>query len=139
MRVISLVLLGALAASCTTAPPVPSRSARGEEQLRELLAGKVAQPPVSCLPYYHSNSSDMTVIDQSTIAFRTSAARVYIAHMAGGCANLGSAGPYALVTRQFATGSLCHGDIAEVVDTLALVTVGSCVFGDFVPYVRQGG
>ena len=77
--------------------------------------------------------------DDSTVAFRTGPSRVYVARMAGGCTNLASGGPYALVTRQMSTNSLCHGDIAEVVDTMAHVTVGSCVFGDFVPYVRQGG
>ena len=140
MRVISLLVLGAMAASCTTAPPPPPmRTAKGEEQLQELLAGKVAQPAVNCLPYYRSNSGDMTVIDDSTVAFRTGPSRVYVARMAGGCTNLASGGPYALVTRQMSTNSLCHGDIAEVVDTMAHVTVGSCVFGDFGPYVRQGG
>jgi Family of unknown function (DUF6491) len=138
MRVMSLILLGATAASCTTAPPEPTRSARGQQQLQELVAGKVAQPPVSCLPYYRSSSGDMTIIDDSTVAFRTGPGRVYVAHMLGSCNNLGGAGPYALVTRQSGSGQLCHGDIAEVVDTLAHVTVGSCAFGDFVPYVRPG-
>lgn len=138
MRVISLILLGAAVASCTTAPAEPSHSAKGQQELQELVAGKVAQPAVSCLPYYHSNSGDMTVIDQSTVAFRTGPGRVYVAHMLGSCNNLGSAGPYALVTHQSGTGQLCHGDIAEVVDTLAHVTVGSCAFGDFVPYVKPG-
>jgi hypothetical protein len=139
MRVISLILLGATVASCTTAPPQSSRSERGQQELQQLIAGKVAQPPVNCLPYYHSSSSgDMTIIDDSTVAFRTGPGRVYIAHMLGSCSNLGGAGPYALVTRQSGPNQLCHGDIAEVVDTMAHVTVGSCAFGDFVPYVKPG-
>ena len=33
---------------------------------------------------------------------------------------------------------LCRGDIAQVVDTLNRFPIGSCVFGDFVPYVTPG-
>jgi hypothetical protein len=45
-------------------------------------------------------------------------------------------GHNALVTKQFGNAELCRGDIARVVDTLNGFTVGSCVFGDFTPYVR---
>jgi hypothetical protein len=140
MRLISLLLLGATIASCTTAPPQPTRSDRGQRDFQELVAGKVAQAPVGCLPYQsRASGNDMTVIDENTVAFRTGPNRVYVARMLGSCTNLGSGGPYALVTRQSGTNQLCHGDIAEVVDTMAHITVGSCAFGDFVPYVRQGG
>jgi hypothetical protein len=62
---------------------------------------------------------------------------VSTSHMQGGCTGLGS-GNYALVTHQFGTADLCRGDIAQVVDTLNRIPVGSCVFGDFTPYVRPG-
>jgi hypothetical protein len=134
MRGISLLLLGATLASCTTAPPAPTRSAKAEKQYQQLLSGKVARAPVSCLPSYHAN--DMVVIDDSTIAFKEGSGRVYVAHMEGGCSNLG--GPYALVTRQVGSSGLCRGDIADVVDTMNHFTVGSCSFGDFTPYVKPG-
>jgi hypothetical protein len=79
----------------------------------------------------------MRIIDDETIAFRDGTARTYIAHMPGGCGQLGS-GYTALVTRQFGSPDLCHGDIARVVDTATGTTVGSCAFGDFQPYVRPG-
>jgi hypothetical protein len=111
------------------------RSAEKQREYQRLLVGKVAQAPISCLPHYRSG--DMRVIDDNTIAFRDGTARTYIAHMQGGCSNLGF-GHYALVTRQYGSADLCRGDIAQVVDTLSRITVGSCVFGDFVPYVRPG-
>jgi hypothetical protein len=111
------------------------RSARAESRWQEFTAGKVAQAPVSCLPSYRSN--DMAVIDEDTVAFRVNSGRTYVAHMQGGCPNLG-VGPYALVTRQVGSSGLCRGDIADVVDMMAHTTVGSCVFGDFTPYVRPG-
>ena len=137
MRVISVLMASAVLASCTTGPPPPTfRSAQKQQELQGLLAGKAAQPPISCLP--HFRSGDMRVIDDQTIAFRDGSKRTYIAHMpGGGCSNL-SSGHYALVTRQFGSADLCRGDIAQVVDTLNGLSMGSCVFGDFVPYVAPG-
>src|ERR1043165_1603694 len=98
MRVISALMAGAVLASCTTAPPAPTRTAQKQQEFQQLLNGKVAQRSISCLPHYRSG--DMRVIDDSTIAFRDGGNRVYVAHMQGGCNNLGF-GNYALVTRQF--------------------------------------
>ena len=132
MRSIPLLLIGAAIAGCSTAPPPPAmRSAEGEAKLQRLLAGKVAGPPVSCLPSMRND--DMTVIDEDTVIFRQSGNRVYLGHMAGGCNMLGQGG-YALVTKRLGSSGLCHGDIATVVDTHSGFTVGSCVIGDFVPY-----
>ena len=132
MRSISLLLIGAALVGCSTAPPPTAmRTAEGQQQFERLLAGKVAGPPVSCLPAMRA--SDMRVIDEDTVIFRQSANHLYLGHMAGGCNMLGKGG-YALVTRQFGTSGMCHGDIATVVDTHTGFTVGSCVVGDFVPY-----
>ena len=76
----------------------------------------------------------MVVVDENTIAFRNGSSRVYVNHMQGGCNNLG--GPYALVTHTFGGAQLCRGDIGQVVDVTNRFTVGSCVFGDFIPYTR---
>lgn len=135
MRGISLLLLGATLASCTAAAPQPMRSLRAQTQYDQLLAGKVAGRPVSCLPSYKSN--DMVTIDDSTVAFKQGSRTVYVNHMQGGCSNLAGSS-YALLTHQFGGSGLCRGDIAQVVDTLNHITVGSCVFGDFVPYSRPG-
>jgi hypothetical protein len=137
MRSISLLIAGTLLASCTTAPPpMPTRTAKSEQQFQQLLAGKVAQAPINCLPSYNAN--DMIVIDEDTVAFRVGADRVYLAHMQGGCTNLRPNGPYALLTRQFGGSGLCRGDIAQVIDPLNHMTVGSCAFSEFAPYVRAG-
>ncbi len=63
-----------------------------------------------------------------------SPASVYVNHMQGSCNSLG--GTYALVTKQFGNAELCRGDIGQVVDLQNHFTVGSCVFGDFVPYSK---
>lgn len=133
MRVISALLLGAALASCTAVPPVPTRTAEGQRAYELALQGKVPGPPQSCLQGYRTN--DMKTIDDETILFREGGSRVWVAHMQGPCSGLAS-GHYALVTRQYGGMGMCRGDIAEVVDTLNRMTVGSCVFGDFQPYVR---
>ena len=136
MRVISVLIAGAVLASCTTGPgPAPTRTAEKQREYRALLIGKVPQTPISCLPHYRSG--DMRTIDEETILFRDGSRRVYVAHMQGGCSGLGR-GSTALVTRQFGSADLCRGDIAQVVDTLNRFPIGSCVFGDFVPYSRGG-
>ena len=135
MRMISVLMAGAILASCTTGPPVPTRTVDKQREFQQLLYGKVAQRPISCLPHYRSG--DMRVIDDETIAFRDGSSRVYVARMQGGCTNL-SRGSYALVTHQYGSADLCSGDIGRVVDTLNGFTVGSCVFGDFTPFVRPG-
>ena len=132
MRLISVLMAGAVLASCTTAPPAPTRTADKQRDYEMALAGKVPQRPISCLPHYRAN--DMRTIDENTILFRNGST-TYFAHMRGGCNGLGS-GSYALVTRQFGTADLCSGDIAQVVDTVNGTSVGSCVWGEFTPYVR---
>src|SRR3954453_7716838 len=132
MRVILTLMAGAVLASCSAAyGPGPVRTAEKQREYQQLLMGKVAQAPISCLPHYRSG--DMRTIDEDTILFRDGSRRVYVAHMQGGCSGLDRGG-YALVTHQYGSSDLCRGDIGRVVDTLNGFTIGSCVFGDFTPY-----
>lgn len=134
MRVISVILGGAILASCSYGPePAPMRTADKQREYQLALQGKIAQKPISCLPSYRSG--DMRTIDDSTILFRDGSSRVYVNNMQGGCTAL-ARGHYTLVTRSFGGSGLCRGDIAQVVDLLNGMQVGSCVFGDFTPYVR---
>jgi hypothetical protein len=136
MRVIPLLLAGGLLASCTTAPEPVQRSADKQAELAKLLAGKVVQRPISCLP--HQYSTDMRVIDDETIAYRDGGYRTYVAHMNGPCSGLAN-GSSALLTHQYGSADLCRGDIARVIDTAGGgFPIGACSFGDFVPYVKPG-
>ena len=129
MRSMSLLLLAATFTGCSTAPEY--RSARAEANLQRELAGKVALKAIDCLPSF--NSGNMVVIDDSTILFKQGRNKVYSNDVSGGsCAGLGS-GHYALVTQQH--GRLCRGDFAKVMDVSNGTTIGSCVIGEFIPYV----
>ena len=131
MRCTGLLLsIGALA-SCSTAPQPTTRSPQAQRDYERLIADKVAGAPLTCLPSYNAN--DMVVIDERTIAYRQGAGRVYVNHMRNACMGLG--GTTALVTHSFGP-QTCNGDIAQVADLSTRMTVGSCVFGDFIPYSK---
>ena len=136
MRTLVLAAVStALLAACATAPP-PPRTVAAEQHLARMLAGKAPGPPVSCLPY--RTSSDMVIIDDQTVLFRDGGRRVWRSEMRGHCSSLGS-GHYTLVTRNFGGQGPCGGDIAQLVDLSSGMTVGSCVWGDFVPYTKVAG
>lgn len=136
MRSIPLLLLGASLVSCTTASPAPTRTAEKENRLQQLIAGKVAGTPQSCIPTISTRSGDMVVIDDQTLAFKAAGGRVYVNHLGAGCDNIGMGN--SLVTKQSAASSLCRGDIAQLQNLSSGANVGSCTFGDFVPYSPAG-
>ena len=130
MRMILLAAAATSLAGCqTTDSPPEQRSAQAQATYDRMLAGKTAGRPAKCLPLMRSN--DMVVIDDDTILYRDGRT-TYVNQPLSSCNRLGR-GSYALVTRSFGS-QLCRGDIATVLDTRTGVTVGSCAFGDFVPY-----
>jgi len=136
MRAIPLLLTAAALAGCTTQPASPSDAADAQAKLAELTAGKVAGTPITCLPP-SVRSRNMTVIDDSTIAFEDGGSRTYVNHLRGACDNL-RPGFNTLVVRSGGSGT-CSGDIADVADVRTGMTYGSCALGEFIPYTRAGG
>ena len=134
MRSMSLLLLTAALGACATGPE-PGRSAEAQAHLDQLLAGKVAARPISCLPHYRAN--DMIVIDDGTVAFKSGRTIYRNDFQGGSCPQLGQVN-FALVTKTLGS-DLCRGDVAEVRDLSAGISVGSCVLGDFVPYSPPRG
>ncbi len=134
MRAIPLLLITAAVAGCASAPPAPTRTAENQAKFQKLTAGKVPGSPITCLPAYRTN--DMVPIDDSTVVFKQGS-RVYVNHLLGECHGLDS-GFYTLVTRSGGAG-LCRGDISTVTDVRSGTSVGSCAFGDFVPYTVARG
>lgn len=134
MRLISILVAGAALSSCADVPPAPTRTPERQQEYERLIAGKVALAPMTCLPAMSGN--DMVRIDDETIAFRDGR-RVYVSHMRGACNGIAS-GMNTLVTRETTGPGPCAGDIARVVDMSARMTVGSCAWGEFIPYVPPG-
>ena len=135
MRPAAFLIIAVAASACAASAAPEPRTAKAQTKLTHELAGKVAGAPVSCLPSYRSQ--DMVVVDDNTILFRNGRT-VYRNDPPGGCSPLGS-GNYTLVTKSIGGNGLCRGDIATVVDLTSRFTVGSCSFGDFIPYTPAKG
>lgn len=135
MRLPALLTAALLTGACAATPVQQQpRTAQAQQELDRYLTGKVAGAPQACLS--RSAADDMIVIDDDTLLFRDGR-RYWRTEMQGSCSGL-SNGRYALLTRQFGSGQLCRGEIAQVVDTYGPFTAGSCVFGEFTPYAPPG-
>ena len=130
MRCASMLLITAALAGCSTAPMPPQHDARGAQRLQQLIAGRVAGAPSTCLG--SSRYDEMITIDEDTLAFRRGRT-VFVNNLGPGCAQLAAPGSTVVFRNVGGTG-LCRGDIAEVTYLSSGTTVGSCVLGDFVPY-----
>lgn len=133
MRTLGVLLVASALTACSTAPQPVERSERAEARLQQELAGlSVAGPAESCIPNYRADQ--MVVVDDNTILFRETQNRLWRNEVQGSCSSLGMGNT--LVLRS-SGGSLCRGEIGEVVDLRSGVTMGSCVLGDFIPYARS--
>src|SRR5689334_31402 len=135
MRGLILLATGATLAACTVSAQEPPPGMQAQTKAQQLLAGKVALAPVSCIPSRKAKNS--AVINDNTIAYKDGTRPVYINHTTGSCAQA-SQGHAALVSHQIGQEGPCSGDVVQVVDTLSHQAIGSCSLGEFIPYVRQG-
>ena len=125
----SLIVLGA-AASCVGATADRPRPG-DEESLAAALANyEQSGPPTDCV-----NTRDLggnRSAGEGAIIFEgTTRSRLWVNRPPGGCPNLNRG--LALVIRTPTT-RFCRGDIAQVIDPVARIPMGSCVLGDFTPY-----
>lgn len=127
------ILLVPLLATCGTLGEAPPRSERARTQLTEALAGKVARAPQRCLPSYRRN--EQQIVDRGTILYRQGRDLLYRNDPVGGCNGLDAS--RTLLTESF-NGELCRGDIIRVLEPSSGTLVGTCAFGDFIPYVVPG-
>lgn len=124
-----------LLAACSTAPSQVTRSPQAEEELARALAGRVAGPPVTCIPTYRAD--DMQIIDDWTILFKDGST-IYLQNPRGGCPGIG-ASRNILISRPMPSNQLCSGDIQQLFDPVSRIGGGACVLSDFVPYTRPAG
>ncbi len=121
------LLLGA--GACSSGSDYEIRADR-PSQLTRMLEGREAGPPVRCV-----NQRDLrgTRSADGAIVFDGPRNTLYVNRPAGGCPSLDFG--RVLVTRS-ATGRLCSGDIARVVDPLTRSMHGSCGLSEFTPWRR---
>jgi hypothetical protein len=122
----------ALAVAAVAAPVAAAtpQHKQGEAALQELLEGRVAGKPVSCLSLPQLGSSQ--VIDGTAIVYR-SGSRLYVNRTRSDPSSLRS--DDILLTRSF-SGELCNIDTVYLLDRGSHMTRGFVTLGDFVPYER---
>ena len=124
--------IATLLTACSTTAPQPERSAEAEAQLTRALAGRVAGPPVKCIPTYRAD--DMDIIDDWTILFKDGGT-VYLQNPRGGCTGIANH-RNVLISRPMPSNQLCSGDIQHLFDPVSNIGGGACVFSDFIPYTK---
>ena len=136
MRALVLSVAPVLLGSCAmNGQPMAPQPVAGPSTVAYLLGGKVAGPPVRCLPSHQRN--DMTVVDSQTVAYRFGGNQTYLVHLSGGCDDIAYGA--ALVTRTWGTDQMCTGDIARTFSGSSRMIGGSCSVQSIVPYTRPRG
>lgn len=131
----SLLLALALAGCAPTVAETrqaDQRQARQDAKLQRALAGLTPGQPQTCLDGPDRRFARIDTYG-TTVLYRISGDRVYRNDMGGNCAT-SSIDPIFITSTP--TTSLCRGDIAQLVDHTSRFPVGSCAYGDFVPYTR---
>ena len=129
----SMLILGTLAISLTSALPAPSAFAgdrpTGEQQLAKLLDGRVPGKSVSCISF--SDQQDMKVIDKTAIVFGFGQV-LYVNRPT----NPGDLDSDKILVTKSSTGELCSVDIVTLRDRTDRMPSGFISLGQFVPYTR---
>ena len=126
-------LATAAAAITLVASPASAERKSGEEKLAEMIDGRVAGEPQSCINTF--NSRPLTVIDDTVIVYR-SGDTVYVNRTR---APQTLDNDDVLVIRKFGSGSrLCRLDQVSTRDRFNGFYTGNIFLTDFVPYRRVG-
>ncbi|WP_240654539.1 hypothetical protein [Croceicoccus ponticola] len=115
-----------MAAGCThTEARAPS--AKGDARLAEMLRGKTAGEPQSCIPAMLSNR--LIVIDGTALVY-DAGSTIYVARPD----NPRSLDSSDVLVVERSGGQLCKQDIVRTMDQTLGFTTGVVFLGDFIPY-----
>lgn len=128
MRLLTVPILFALGA-CVQTPPIDPDAPPGPE-LAAAISGHTPGKPGSCV-IQRDLQGNRSVDNGAAIIFDGPGNLIYVNRAPGGCPSLRFG--RTLVTKT-TTGSLCRGDIVDIVDLSTRAHYGSCSLGDFVPY-----
>ena len=108
-------------------------SDKQQAKLDKQLEGRTAGAARTCIN--RNDQRHMTVISDDILVFssRRNAKTVYINKPAGGCP--GADRNILAYTRS--SSSLCRGEIIQLVHNAHGGSMGSCAFGDFIPYTKD--
>lgn len=125
----ALLASSLMLAGCAGSSAEPVRTAKSENQMTRLLAGKTAGKTRSCIPL--RSADRQTIIDERTILYRASSKLVYRNDLPVSCAGLDDR---STLIHRTTLPSICSGEIFEYQDAGTGFTRGSCSFGEFTEY-----
>jgi hypothetical protein len=119
-----------VAGATAVAADSPSRAEKNQARLTELLKGRTAGTPVSCIPAFQANN--LEVIEGVAMVYGRGET-LYVARPSN---------PQAMrwddvVVINRSGGQLCHTDIIRTVDRMSGFTTGVLFLDKFVPYKKQ--
>lgn len=125
----SLLPLAALAATLA----VPAQAARlsPDAQLADLLKGRVAEAPVSCITPMMNSSQQ--IVSGRAIVWRVGS-KLYVNVPRGRADTLRD--DDVLITQQWGS-QLCRNDQVRLLNPMSRIPGGILLLGDFVPYVKN--
>jgi hypothetical protein len=127
-RLLKLILGGAALAA--TAAPVLAARLSPEAKLDQLLAGRVAGKPVSCINLRDIQSSQ--IVDRTAIVYRVGG-KLYVNRPRSGASWLDDDD---ILLTNTVTGQLCRIDTVKLIDRTSRFQRGFVALGDFVPYSK---
>lgn len=95
------------------------------------LKGYAPGTPVSCISTFANNAP--TIVDNTTIIYRDSGARLYVTHPTGSCPALR---PQTTLIIQRFGGQLCRNDQFQVLEPGRSIPSSICRFDRFTPYTK---
>jgi hypothetical protein len=130
MKMLTKIITGAALVAAALPAVASTRAPTGEARLAQLVDGRVAGKPVSCLPLNQITSSQ--IVDGVGIVYRVGA-RLYVNRPRTDPRGLDD--DDILVVRSFGS-QLCNADTVDLVDRNSRMWSGFVALGDFVPYTR---
>lgn len=128
-KYLAALVLVAVAATTATMPASAARKS-GEEQLAQLIEGRTAGEPTSCVSM--RLNENLTIIDKTALVYKQGN-RLWVNR---------TARPETLddddilVIRKFGTSNLCRNDTITTLDRTSRMFSGVVFLEDFVPYER---
>ena len=106
-----------------------------QAKLDQRLEGRTAGEPRSCIGF--NDQREMKVISDDILIFGSSrnAKTIYVNKPYGGCYNADRN----VLSYSRPTASLCKGEAITLIDSSTRMAIGSCSFGEFVPYTKVPG
>jgi len=112
--------------------PVSAKVESADAKLARLTAGRVPGKTVDCIntTFVGRESEKLPGVG---MAYRQGTTW-YVSRFQGDCPQLRED---TIIVTKLHSSQLCRGDIADLRMSGANIPVGSCIFGDFTPYIKQ--